>query len=84
MTTRSWKRPTPAEICEDHIAKAVAASLVDGIKPEVIGATLRRFTLTPEGRLIDWSQDPRDDPVTPALKLKIVRPPSIQLRLPLE
>jgi len=85
MSTRPWKPPTDAERCEDHIAKAVAAALVEGIKPEVIGATMRRFTIAPDGGLIDWSQDPRDDPeAPPKLTLKVVRAPETQLRLPLE
>ncbi len=84
MSNRPWKPPTPAERCEDHIAKAVAESLADGIKPEVIGATLRRFVHAPDGGWIDWSKDPRDDPEAPALELKVVLAPETQLRLPFD
>jgi hypothetical protein len=87
-SNRPWKPRDLVDECEDHIARAVGLALNDGIPPQVIGDTLRRFVIGPSGRLIDWSEDPRIDPAEEAAaqakQLTVVRPREVQLRLPFD
>jgi len=85
---RPWKPRDFVDECEDHIARAVGLALNDGIPPQVIGDTLRRFVVSPYGEWIDWSKDPRIDPAEEAAaqakRLTVIRPREVQLRLPLD